>query len=27
IINRIGNEAIEERLMSRIDAQLEKVGA
>lgn len=27
IINKIGNEAIEERLMSRIDAQLEKVGA
>ncbi|MBU3692958.1 MAG: Fe-S cluster assembly protein SufD [Candidatus Nanopelagicaceae bacterium] len=27
IINKIGNEVIEERLMSRIDAQLEKVGA
>ena len=27
IINKIGNEAIEERLMNRIDAQLEKVGA
>ncbi|MEN9516307.1 MAG: hypothetical protein RLZZ159_173 [Actinomycetota bacterium] len=27
IINKIGNEAIEERLMSRIDSQLEKVGA
>lgn len=27
IINRIGNEVIEERLMSRIDTQLEKVGA
>jgi Fe-S cluster assembly protein SufD len=27
IINKIGNEVIEERLMSRIDSQLEKVGA
>ena len=27
IINKIGNEEIEERLMTRIDAQLEKVGA
>ena len=27
IINKIGNEVIEERLMSRIDTQLEKVGA
>jgi Fe-S cluster assembly protein SufD len=27
IINKIGNEAIEERLMTRIDAQLAKVGA
>ena len=27
IINKIGNEAIEERLMNRIDTQLEKVGA
>ena len=27
IINKIGSEAIEERLMSRIDSQLEKVGA
>jgi len=27
IINKIGNEVIQERLMNRIDAQLEKVGA
>jgi len=27
IINKIGNEVIEERLMTRIDAQLAKVGA
>jgi Fe-S cluster assembly protein SufD len=27
IINKIGNEVIEERLMSRIDGQLAKVGA